>query len=346
MSRQRTINDQRFWRSPLLIGCTTEDKVALLHLLTCPDSNVIGAYSLIPRIAGAEIGWTPDQWLQVMDRLATADLALYDIERMFVWVRIWWEHHQASQSMGPKLRGRTLENLRHLPEAWLQPFLADFRARLSDELRSALDAGLAGAPGEEAVSVPYGYPIDTPSTYSTRNSNANENSSINVTPTLRNLLHRAVDKSGIPAEYRKQVEAAITKAQSKGIAKADTQAIIAAVAKQFQSDRPPRDVGAYTYSIAQSLPPDVAALSLPSPPSKAELAGWNGRCFCWPTNNPTNFMRIEESGHYEQISLEGGTPRHGYAPLGRSKLLVALREGRLQEVSPAVFANAVRGARS
>jgi hypothetical protein len=53
MSRQRTIRDQNFWRSPRLLNCTTEDKVALLHLLTAPDSNITGVYPLVPRIAGA-----------------------------------------------------------------------------------------------------------------------------------------------------------------------------------------------------------------------------------------------------------------------------------------------------
>ena len=56
MGRQRTINDQNFWSSPRLYTCTTEDKVALLHLLTCPMSNIVGAYAIVPRIAGAEIG--------------------------------------------------------------------------------------------------------------------------------------------------------------------------------------------------------------------------------------------------------------------------------------------------
>ena len=44
MGRQRTINDQNFWHSTQLINCTTEDKVALLHLLTGPVSNIIGVY--------------------------------------------------------------------------------------------------------------------------------------------------------------------------------------------------------------------------------------------------------------------------------------------------------------
>lgn len=60
MGRQRTIRDQNFWRSPRLLNCTTEDKVALLHLLTVSDSNITGVYHRVSHIAGAEIGWTSE----------------------------------------------------------------------------------------------------------------------------------------------------------------------------------------------------------------------------------------------------------------------------------------------
>ena len=60
------------WHSPLLRQCLTEDKTALLHLLTSPGHNIIGAYAL-PRIAAAEIGWSQDRWLQVVERLRAED---------------------------------------------------------------------------------------------------------------------------------------------------------------------------------------------------------------------------------------------------------------------------------
>ncbi len=46
MGRQRTINDQNFWHAPRLEGCTSEDKFALIHLLTGPKSNITGVYTL------------------------------------------------------------------------------------------------------------------------------------------------------------------------------------------------------------------------------------------------------------------------------------------------------------
>lgn len=336
MSRQRTINDQRFWRNPALQHSTTEDKIALLHLLTCPDSNIIGAYPVVPRIVGAELGWTQDQWLHVIDRLKVDDLVWFDSTKMFVWVRIWWDHHLASQALGSKLRGRTLENLRRLPESWQQPYLSDFKTRLSDDLMAILDAAWAGTPIKEAVSVPYRYGMDMRSDLSPSNNNANDNFNFNLTPTLGSPSFPPVDNYGVPAKDREVVEAAIAKAQRAGIARADAHAVWEAVGKRFQSKRPPQDAGAYAYVLAQTLN-SIAQSTAPHEASEQELVAWKGRCFCWPSDNPTNFIRIEENGFFEQYSQEGGRLSHGHAPLGRGKLLADLREGRLREVSPTVF---------
>lgn len=111
MGRQRTINDQNFWHSPKPFTCTTQDKVALLHLLAGPVSNIIGVYSIRPRITEAEIGWRADQWLQVIVRLQEADLGRFDRQEMVVWVCVWWDQHNASQVMGPKLRARTRQEV-------------------------------------------------------------------------------------------------------------------------------------------------------------------------------------------------------------------------------------------
>jgi len=345
MSRQRTINDQHFWRSPALQHCTTEDKIVLLHLLTCPDSNIIGAYPVVPRIVGAELGWTQDQWLHVIERLKVEDLVWFDSAKMFVWVRIWWEHHLATQAMGPKLRGRTLENLRRLPESWQQPYLSDFKARLSGELTAILDAAWTGAPLEEAVLLPYEYGMDMPSNLSRSNLNANNNFNLNLTPTQSTPPSFPVDNYGIPAKSREVVEAAIAKAQRAGIAKADAHAVREALGKQFRSKRPPQDAGAYAYALAQTLNP-ITQSNVPPDASEQEFATWKGRCFCWPSDNPTNFIRIEENGFAEHYSQEGNVLRHGHAPLGRGKLLADLREGRVREVSLAVFSGIARGMRS
>lgn len=345
MGRQRTVNDHGFWHSPLLQQCTTEDKTALLYLLTSPVSNVIGAYPLVPRIAAAEVGWSKDQWLQVIERLRAEDLVWFDPERMFVWVRIWWFHNLASQTMGPKLRARTMENIRRLPEPWLAPFLADYKARLNEQQRDVLDTSLAVEFSENDAFVSHGYRIDASSNFSQHNNNANAKSNSNVTPTLEVQAQVSVDKSGIPPESHAQVEAAIANAQRKGIAKADTQAIIAAVAKQYQAGRPPRDAGAYTYSIAQNLARVATEPSPPAPPSESELTAWADLCFCWPADNPNSFIRVDKAGFCEQVTVENGRARHGYVPLGPSRLLVALREGRLRKISAADFEGLAKGAR-
>ncbi|GAB7127900.1 hypothetical protein JCM19000A_24070 [Silvimonas sp. JCM 19000] len=206
MGRQRTVNDQGFWHSPLLQGCTTEDKTTLLHLLTSPVSNIIGAYPLVPRIAAAEVGWSQDQWLQVIERLRAEDLVWFEPVRMFVWVRVWWHHNLASQTLGPKLRARTLDNIRQLPEPWQGPFLDAYKARLSEEHRTLLDSLLAGHLTAEVSSVPYGYGIDDSSDFSRHNTNNKTNSKVTRTPDAP--ARSPVDKLGIPASCLAQVEAA------------------------------------------------------------------------------------------------------------------------------------------
>lgn len=339
MSRQRTICDRAFWHSPAMdrANCTTEDKVGLFHLLTSTDSNVIGAYAVMPRIAGAQIGWTPDQWLNVMERLTAADLALYDPERMFVWVKVWWEHNKTSQVMGPKLRRRTLEQLRLLPEPWVDPYLCDFRARLEQVHRDALDQAIAEIPvvGLGAPQIPHSYGIDTVSNLSRLNSNTNSISK--VTPTLHVPARASVDNLNVPLEHRAAVEIGISKAQTAGVAKVDPQSVRDEMAKRYKSTRPPRDPAAYAFCLAQQMS-EAKQETRRADPSAEELAEWTWRCFCWPTDSPSNFIRIMERGLFEHLFLEGEEWRRGHAHLDRSDFLQPLREGVLQEIESSMFA--------
>lgn len=343
MSRQRTIGDRNFWHSSAMdrANCSTEDKVALLHLLTCPDSNVIGAYPLMPRIAGAEIGWTPDQWLHVMDRLTAADLALYDPDRMFVWVKVWWEHHRSSQVMGPKLRRKTLGELRLLPEQWLVPYLRDFRERLEGEHRDALDQAVVdiSSDGTDDASISYPYGIDMVSNSSSSNSSAN--SICKVTPTPGGIPNESVDNFAIPLGHRSLMEAAISKAQRAGVAKVNPQLIRSEIGKRYKSGRPPRDVAAYAFCLAKQMS-EAAQEPNQEDPSESELAEWAWRCFCWPVRGPTNFIRIMEGGLFEHCFLDGEKWRRGHAHIGRSEFLRPLREGALQEVDPSKFDEVTR----
>lgn len=293
----------------------------------------------MPRIAGAEIGWTPDQWLHVMDRLTAAGLALYDRERMFVWVKVWWEHHRASQVMGPKLRRTTLVELRRLPEPWLASYLSEFRTQLEDEEHiNALDqAAVEGpVPEDDVTPIPYRYGIDMVSNPARPNSNYKANSSIKVTPTLHEPPLGAVDNSAIPMEYRAAVEAGIAKAQQTGTAKAGPQAVRDEVAKRYQSGRPPRDAAAYAFHLAGNMSEPKQEFR-PSDPSVQELESWARRCFCWPTENPTDFIQITDGGLVERCFLDGEKWRRGYEPLCRSVFLPALREKELQEIDPCKF---------
>ena len=254
MGRQRTIRDQNFWRSPRLLNCTTEDKVALLHLLTAPDSNITGVYPLVPRIAGAEIGWTAEQWLQVIHRLQDEGLARYDHVRCVVWVRIWWDHHAATQVTGPKLIARALEEIRRIPSEWLDDFLRDFKERLSVSQQRLINEALRprSAPGLEEIPIPHGCGIDTVSDQGRLNTKP-QPKLLNETQTSH-LASNKLDMSGIPTEYRTDVHRALVKAKTTGKLRNGAQLVVSAMAERFRSaSGKPQDAMALTMYLAEHL---------------------------------------------------------------------------------------------
>ena len=343
MSRQRTINDQRFWRSPRLQSCTTEDKIALLHLLTCPDSNIVGTYPLVPRIAGAEIGWTPDQWLQIIDRLRCNDLIWFDPERMFVWVRIWWEHHHAGQSMGPKLRNRTLDDIRNIPKPWLEPFLEDFRPRLAPAQQFGLDSIWDKKTASDTQSERYGYDIDTISTFSLSNANINSNK-ITLTPVAPPSL--SVDISSIPALHRSTVLEVLQQGISNGTATVEAQAVVDVLARQFKSaTNQPRSPAALTHYLLNHLGAKAGPQDLISLTSQ-EREALSGRCFAWPPDHANSYVRIGHCGEFELFNREDGKLVRRVGKLDHSDLLEAIRQSRAREVSTSAIEDINREAYS
>lgn len=158
--RQRTIDDG-FWRDPQLADLTQEDKATLLYLLTSPDSNIVGAYRIVPRLAAAEMGWTAEQMTNVLRRLVDLDIVWFDAPTSAVWVRIWWRHNRIALAMSPKLRDRALAQIAELPPTWRQDF-ADDMARHGYPI--------------DRVSIGYPYCIDTAPP------NSNSNSNVAVAP--------------------------------------------------------------------------------------------------------------------------------------------------------------------
>lgn len=140
--RQRTISDD-FWRDPEICDLTQEDKATLLYLLTSPSSNIIGVYQVVWRIAAAEMGWTAEQLLGVVDRLQQRRLVSYN-ETGWVWVRIWWKHNSAAGAFSPKLIKSAKKQIMAMPPDWHGEY-----------------AKLLERAGVNRVSIPYPYPIDT-----------------------------------------------------------------------------------------------------------------------------------------------------------------------------------------
>lgn len=183
MSRQRTINDSAFWRSPKMAGRTQEDRSTLTYLLTCPFSNIIGAYQIVPRIAASEMGWdTESQFMPILRRLQDAGFIEYEPEQSYVWVHIWWDHNSPRMALGPTLRQKTFNQIRELPEQWRTLYTDDLIQRLPDngELRELVSnafgpSSAADEGSTDRVSIPYPYPIDR--------GRVNTNSNYNSNPT-------------------------------------------------------------------------------------------------------------------------------------------------------------------
>lgn len=250
MGRQRTINDQNFWHSPKLFNCTTEDKVALLHLLTGPVSNIIGVYSILPRIAGAEIGWTADQWLQVIGRLQEADLARFDRQKMVVWVGVWWDHHNASQVTGPKLRARTRQEILNVPPEWQEDFVTDLKSRLINREQQAWIDKVMQRSDDDTSAIPDGYGIDTVSESVVDNTNYQpKQKQVKETTTLRGST--TFDLSKIPPDKRLDVHNALAQTMENKTLIRDPQMVVDLMVKKFTSTaNPPKSAFALTHNLA------------------------------------------------------------------------------------------------
>jgi len=144
--RQRTISDF-FWRDPDICDLSQEDKATLLYFLTSPSSNIIGCYQVVWMIAAAEMGWTKDQLLVVVKRLAAKDLIKFNDDG-WVWVKIWWKHNSPGVALNPnsKLISHAKKQCAAIPFEWLIEF--------GNSLEEV---------GVNTVAMGYPYPIDAPS---------------------------------------------------------------------------------------------------------------------------------------------------------------------------------------
>lgn len=173
--RQRTICDF-FWRDPEISDLSQEDKSTLLYLLTSPSSNIIGVYQVVPRIVAAEMGWTADQFMIVLQRLQLKGLIDFT-NAGWVWVKIWWKHNSAPGAFSPKLKENSKKQIAVMPSEWKEQFLQSVE--------------LAGV---DRVSIGYSYPFDIlpPSS----NSSININSSANGLARMREIIQKGVSTIG------------------------------------------------------------------------------------------------------------------------------------------------------
>nr|WP_240988612.1 hypothetical protein [Cupriavidus taiwanensis] len=133
----------------------------MLYLLTSPFSNIVGVYQIVPRIAAAEMGWTSEQLVQVLDRLADLNLIAFDEKSGWVWVKIWWEHHSAKMATAPSLRASTCEQIKQIVPAWRDAYVADFVPRVPTAKGWRDEVHAAFQEFAYEVATPCPHPVDT-----------------------------------------------------------------------------------------------------------------------------------------------------------------------------------------
>ncbi|WP_439670862.1 hypothetical protein AEMCBJ_14510 [Cupriavidus necator] len=88
--RYRPISPEHAWRSSESAELTISERYGELYLLTTPFANAIGCYQIVPRIAAAEAGLSQEELINVLERLKTRGIAIY--EEGYVLVRTWFKH--------------------------------------------------------------------------------------------------------------------------------------------------------------------------------------------------------------------------------------------------------------
>jgi hypothetical protein len=93
VARYRPISPDQCWRSSRSAALTISERQGELYLLTSPFSfvNPLGCYSIVQRIAAAEMGISVDELTNILDRLDEKGIVLC-IDNYIV-VKTWFLHN-------------------------------------------------------------------------------------------------------------------------------------------------------------------------------------------------------------------------------------------------------------
>ena len=134
MAKQRYINT-RFWQDNYISNLDPSEKLLFLYCLTCPSTNISGAYEIPLKIIAADTGYDQDMIKKIFARFEKDNKIIYKDGWLFI---VNFIKHQSSKST--KVQIGIKENLKDAPD-WIK----------------------------NRVSIPYPYPI----IYSNSNSNSN-----------------------------------------------------------------------------------------------------------------------------------------------------------------------------
>ena len=177
MARKRMISEA-FWSDPDLDNFTAEDRLALLLLLTCQASGLIGIYRVNFKVLGAGIGWTREQTVNSCKHLVELKAIEIDEQTGWVWVKDWFKHNSLSGSFTGKLSQAAFKELANVPFVWKE-MVVEWLLMQDDEgkLGAFFDSGIKS----HDPSMPHACPIDDSSPTTTTNTNTGSNKNTTTT---------------------------------------------------------------------------------------------------------------------------------------------------------------------
>ena len=92
MATYRPVSQNQAWRSQLSTCLTIQERYCLLYLLTCPFSNSIGAFEIVPTIAAAEMGLSSPELDALLGELMFKNIIF--LCGNLIIVRPWFLHNK------------------------------------------------------------------------------------------------------------------------------------------------------------------------------------------------------------------------------------------------------------
>ena len=139
-----------FWTDIKVVDdFSPEDKYFMLYCLTNPHTNIIGCYEISLKQMSIEMGYTIEAIEAILKRFDEKHkILIYDKNTKELFIKNWYKYNWTKS---PKI---------------LTPIVSSFSKIKSDKFKCLVGEIINEIYGEDTVSIPYRYPIDTTDTVS------------------------------------------------------------------------------------------------------------------------------------------------------------------------------------